>query len=61
MIAATDVEAITLMSSELFGLQIFSAPLSTRTEYWIFWVGFGNLFIEDMPQLVIQVGKRLFI
>jgi hypothetical protein len=55
MIAATGVETITLMSSELFELQIFSAPLSTRVELWIFWVGFCNLFIEDIPQLMIQV------
>ena len=58
LIAATDVEAITLISSELFGLEIFSAPFSTRAELWIFWAGFCNLFIEDAPQLIIQVWEH---
>ncbi|CAI2177307.1 14616_t:CDS:10 [Funneliformis geosporum] len=58
ILASTDVEAITLMSSELFGLQIFSAPLSKRSEIWIFWAGFCNIFIEDAPQLIIQILYR---
>ncbi|CAI2186437.1 1608_t:CDS:10, partial [Funneliformis geosporum] len=60
ILAATDVEAITLMSSKLFGFQIFSAPFSTKVETWTFWAGFCNLFIEDAPQLIIQILYRQF-
>ncbi|CAI2182522.1 9499_t:CDS:2 [Funneliformis geosporum] len=54
ILAATDVETITLMSSKLFGFQIFSAQFSTKVEIWTFWAGFYNLFIEDASQLIIQ-------
>ncbi|CAI2183652.1 9994_t:CDS:2, partial [Funneliformis geosporum] len=59
ILAATDVETITLMSSKLFGFQIFSAQFSTKVEIWTFWAGFYNLFIEDASQLIIQYKKDL--
>ncbi|UZO02582.1 uncharacterized protein OCT59_021061 [Rhizophagus irregularis] len=53
--SAIDVLAINTLTSNLFGLKVFSAPLSQRSRNIILWGSFINIFAEDIPQLIIQI------
>ena len=55
LLAGADVEAITILGSKFAGWQMFSAPLSKTALNYVFWGSTLNLFIEDIPQLIIQV------
>ncbi|CAG8441094.1 7681_t:CDS:10 [Ambispora gerdemannii] len=55
LLASSDVELLTILTSQIAGLSIFSATLSDRAHHWIFWVSSCNLIIEDIPQLIIQI------
>ncbi|CAG8617167.1 5530_t:CDS:10 [Ambispora gerdemannii] len=55
VLAAADVEALNILGSRLAGLNAFSAPFSEKAMAWIFWASTFNMFIEDLPQLIIQV------
>ncbi|PKK42436.1 hypothetical protein RhiirC2_804496, partial [Rhizophagus irregularis] len=46
---------INTLTSNLFGLKVFSAPLSQRPRKIILWGSFINIFAEDIPQLIIQI------
>jgi hypothetical protein len=54
-LAGVDVEILAILESNLAGFKIFQAPLSNSARTKIFWGAFSNLFIEDIPQLIIQV------
>ena len=58
LLASADVEAITILGSKFAGWQMFSAPLSKTALNYVFWGSTLNLFIEDVPQLVIQVCEN---
>ncbi|RGB28059.1 hypothetical protein C1646_768306 [Rhizophagus diaphanus] len=53
--SAIDVLAVNTLTSNLFGLKVFSAPLSQRSRNIILWGSFINIFAEDIPQLIIQI------
>ncbi|KAG9295830.1 hypothetical protein G9A89_009059 [Geosiphon pyriformis] len=55
ILASADIEALNLFSSRFAGLKIFEAPFSKYIQKLIFWGSFCNLFIEDIPQLIIQI------
>ena len=55
MLSVADVEALTFLSSQFAGSKMFAAPFSESINRSIFYGGCVNLFIEDIPQLVIQV------
>jgi len=55
LLAAADVEVLSILSSKFAGFPTFNAPFSVKTETWMFWGSFVNLLIEDVPQFVIQV------
>ena len=55
LVEGSDVEAITLLGSKFAGLNMLSAPLSKTALHQVFWGSTLNLFIEDIPQLIIQV------
>src|SRR5688572_602820 len=62
VISCADVEALDILSSKIAGLRIFSAPsLSEKIRNLIFWIGCINIFIEDIPQFVIQVNRFLVV
>ncbi|KAG9295219.1 hypothetical protein G9A89_006200 [Geosiphon pyriformis] len=58
LIAAADVEIVTLLGSRIAGFAFFSAPFSVNANNWIFWSTTINMFIEDLPQLAIQILYR---
>ncbi|GBC23065.1 uncharacterized protein OCT59_014015 [Rhizophagus irregularis] len=50
-----DVELLHIFDSKFGGFQIFEASFSPLALNLIFWSGFLNLILEDLPQLVIQI------
>jgi hypothetical protein len=56
ILSSTEVEALHILSSQIAGLNVFSAPpLSAKISKLIFWVSFINIFLEDTLQFIIQV------
>ncbi|KAG9299471.1 hypothetical protein G9A89_009424 [Geosiphon pyriformis] len=55
ILASSNVEVLKILSSQLFGFDMFSAPFTAKTEVWIFWGSTVNILIEDVPQLLIQI------
>ncbi|CAG8451886.1 4146_t:CDS:2 [Dentiscutata heterogama] len=50
-----DINILTLITSKLANSPLFKAPLSQSSKDWISRVSCTNFFIEDAPQLVIQI------
>ncbi|CAG8733889.1 14724_t:CDS:2, partial [Funneliformis caledonium] len=55
LFSSGNVELLHLLDSNFAGYKLFSAPFSSKALRWIFWGGFSNIFIEDLPQLIIQI------
>jgi len=55
-----DVAVLLLLSSKFAGIKILFIQFSTKAKNYIYWGAICNLFIEDIPQLLIQVCN-LFI
>ena len=55
LLCGSDVGGLLLLSSNFAGIKLFSAPFSNQAKKWIYWGSIFNLFIEDLPQLIIQV------
>jgi len=51
-----NVEILHLLDSKYAGFKIFDAPFSPRALYLISLGGILNIFVEDLPQLLIQVN-----
>jgi len=57
VLSCADVEILNILSSEIAGLSIFFAPqLSENFTILIFLASCINIFLEDIPQFVIQVS-----
>jgi hypothetical protein len=56
LLAGADLEALDILYSKLAGLEFFNAPFSDPAKSKIFWGSFLNIFTEDIPQVIIQVG-----
>lgn len=56
-----DITALKLLSSNLAGFELFNAPLSEKAEKYIYYGGILNTFLEDLPQLIIQVIDIIYI
>jgi hypothetical protein len=54
-LAGADIEILSHLQSNLAGFKIFQAPFSESAKLKIFCGSFLNIFIEDIPQLIIQV------
>jgi hypothetical protein len=55
ILSSGDIELLHIFDSNFGGFKIFSAKFSQKTLNLIFWGGFLNLILENLPQLVIQV------
>ncbi|PKC70432.1 hypothetical protein RhiirA1_391338 [Rhizophagus irregularis] len=56
ILSSADVEALHILSSKISGFNAFSAPpLSSRISRIVFWAGCINIFLEDIPQFIIQI------
>ncbi|PKY50367.1 hypothetical protein RhiirA4_466824 [Rhizophagus irregularis] len=54
LFSAIDIQILNTLSSDLFGLKIFSIPLTQRSKKIMLWGSIINIFIEDVPQIIIQ-------
>ncbi|PKY55866.1 hypothetical protein RhiirA4_505513 [Rhizophagus irregularis] len=54
LFSAIDIQILNTLSSDLFGLKIFSIPLTQRSRKIMLWGSIINIFIEDVPQIIIQ-------
>jgi hypothetical protein len=54
LFSAIDIQILNTLSSDLFGLKIFSIPLTQRSKKIMLWGSIINIFIEDIPQIIIQ-------
>ncbi|CAG8647996.1 5670_t:CDS:2 [Funneliformis mosseae] len=55
LLAGADVEVISLLESKIAGYSFFNAKFSEAALSKIFWGNCINLFIEDIPQVIIQI------
>ncbi|CAB4495910.1 unnamed protein product [Rhizophagus irregularis] len=55
ILASTDIEALSILYSNLAGFSSFNAPFSDDAKSKIFWGACLNIFIEDIPQAIIQI------
>jgi hypothetical protein len=61
ILAGADLEVLNTLSSQVAGIMLFNAPLSDFAQSYIFWGSFVGLFIEDIPQFLVQVCIFLLI
>jgi len=55
ILAGADLEVLKTLSSQVAGIMLFNAPMSEKSRSHIFWGSLVGLFIEDIPQFVIQI------
>ncbi|CAB5217332.1 unnamed protein product [Rhizophagus irregularis] len=60
ILASTDIEALSILHSNLAGFSSFNAPFSDDAKSKIFWGACLNIFIEDIPQVIIQILYKLY-
>ncbi|GBB92169.1 hypothetical protein RclHR1_19770002 [Rhizophagus clarus] len=58
VLAGADVEILNILHSNMAGFKTFRAPFSNSAKQTIFWLAVTNIFIEDIPQLFIQIEYR---
>ena len=57
VLAIADIKALNILQSNFACHRYFKAPFSDSAQSKIFWINFLSIFIEDMPQVIIQVVK----
>ncbi|RHZ82308.1 hypothetical protein Glove_109g323 [Diversispora epigaea] len=55
VISSADIEVLSILHSNAAGFKFFQAPISTNGKNRIFWASCLTVFIEDMPQVIIQI------
>ncbi|CAG8599360.1 555_t:CDS:2, partial [Diversispora eburnea] len=55
VLSSADIETLSILHSNMAGLKFFQAPISIKGKNRIFWVSFLTIFVEDIPQLIIQI------
>ncbi|CAG8563240.1 2495_t:CDS:10, partial [Diversispora eburnea] len=58
VLSGADIEALSILYSTLAGFEIFNAPFSNKGKSLIFWGSWLNIFVEDIPQVIIQILYR---
>ncbi|GBC09383.1 hypothetical protein RclHR1_08810002 [Rhizophagus clarus] len=57
ILASIDLEVLNILSSQIGGAMLFSAPISEKMQMYIFWGSFIGFFIKGIPRFIIQVGS----
>ncbi|RIA86157.1 hypothetical protein C1645_856618 [Glomus cerebriforme] len=58
--AGADPEILSTLSSQVAGITTFNAPISNKSQSYIFWANILGFFIEDIPQFIIQSDFSFF-
>src|SRR5438876_6944488 len=59
LLSGVDLEALNVISSQCFRSTKLNAILTTKTEYHIFLINSITILIEDVPQFLILVSKKV--
>ncbi|CAG8567599.1 8298_t:CDS:1, partial [Dentiscutata erythropus] len=54
LLSCPDIEALNILSSQIANFKIFMAPFSEKAKIRIYYGSIINMFIEDIPQFIIQ-------
>ncbi len=55
LLAGADIEVLNIFESKIAGFEFFNAKFSNATLSKIFWGACLKIFVEDIPQMIIQV------
>ncbi|RHZ78022.1 hypothetical protein Glove_168g35 [Diversispora epigaea] len=55
VLSSADIEILSTLHSHLAGFEFFHAPTSTKGKNRIFWISCLTVFVEDIPQMIIQL------
>ncbi|RHZ84117.1 hypothetical protein Glove_85g123 [Diversispora epigaea] len=55
VLSGADIEALSILHSNMAGFEFFNAPFSTKGKNSIFWASCLNIFVKDIPQVIIQI------
>ncbi|RHZ87020.1 hypothetical protein Glove_41g144 [Diversispora epigaea] len=55
VLSGADIEALSILHSNMAGFEFFNAPFSTKGKNSIFWASCLNIFAKDIPQVIIQI------
>ncbi|RHZ58629.1 hypothetical protein Glove_372g76 [Diversispora epigaea] len=55
VLSGADIEALSILHSNMSGFEFFNAPFSTKGKNSIFWASRLNIFVKDIPQVIIQI------
>ncbi|RHZ80956.1 hypothetical protein Glove_130g40 [Diversispora epigaea] len=55
ILSGFDIEALSILYSNMAGFEFFQAPFSIKGKSKIFCASCLNIFIEDIPQVIIQI------
>ena len=61
VLAGADIDALTILHSNLAGFAAFRAPFSNNAITKIFWGACAKIFLEDLPQVIIQVFYNIYM
>ncbi|GES98507.1 glycosyltransferase family 2 protein [Rhizophagus clarus] len=61
ILASIDLEMLNILSSQVAGVMLFSAPISEKMRLYIFLGSFIGFFIDDIPRFIIQVLYRKLV
>ncbi|RHZ84118.1 hypothetical protein Glove_85g122 [Diversispora epigaea] len=59
VLSGADIEALSILHSNMAGFEFFNAPFSTKGKNSIFWASCLNIFVKDIPQVIIQVSFQI--
>ncbi|RHZ74550.1 hypothetical protein Glove_221g77 [Diversispora epigaea] len=54
VLSGADIEALSILHSNIAGFEFFNAPFSPKGKNKIFWASCLYIFVEDIPQVIIQ-------
>ncbi|RHZ78429.1 hypothetical protein Glove_165g110 [Diversispora epigaea] len=54
-LSGADIDALSILHSNIAGLEMFQAPFSTKGKFRIFWLSCLTIFVGDIPQFIIQI------
>ncbi|RHZ82310.1 hypothetical protein Glove_109g321 [Diversispora epigaea] len=55
VLSSADIETLSILYSNAAGFKFFQAPISIKGKNRIFWASCLTIFVEDIPQLIIQL------
>ncbi|CAG8547566.1 13901_t:CDS:2 [Dentiscutata erythropus] len=55
LLSGANIDVILILKSYLMELELFNSPLSPRALITVFWASCVDIFLQDVPQFIIQI------